>query len=225
MNPQNLRFGSGQAVRRLEDEQLLKGAGVYTDDVSLPGQTRLCFVRSPYPHARIVSIDTSAAKAMPGVHLVVTGAELKAQGVKPMARPVNFKRADGSPPASPDRHILAAERVRFVGEAIAMIVADTLEAARDAAALPMSDLVAALDGGAPDPLLAAMMLKAGLKPGAMSELKTAPRGYPKDHPRIELRAGEGDAAVAAIEQARARLAANVAPALVLEAMLIQATKK
>ena len=64
MNPQNLRFGSGQAVRRLEDEQLLKGAGVYTDDVSLPGQTRLCFVRSPYPHARIVSIDTSAAKAI-----------------------------------------------------------------------------------------------------------------------------------------------------------------
>jgi carbon-monoxide dehydrogenase large subunit len=80
VNPQNLRFGSGQAVRRLEDEQLLKGAGVYTDDVSLPGQTRLCFVRSPYPHARIVSIDTSAAKAMPGVHLVVTGAELKAHG-------------------------------------------------------------------------------------------------------------------------------------------------
>ena len=133
MNPQNLRFGSGQAVRRLEDEQLLKGAGVYTDDVSLPGQTRLCFVRSPYPHARIVSIDTSAAKAMPGVHLVVTGAELKAQGVKPMARPVNFKRADGSPPASPDRHILAAERVRFVGEALVAVVADTEQQARDAA--------------------------------------------------------------------------------------------
>jgi carbon-monoxide dehydrogenase large subunit len=133
VNPQNLRFGSGQAVRRLEDEQLLKGAGVYTDDVSLPGQTRLCFVRSPYPHARIVSIDTSAAKAMPGVHLVVTGAELKAQGVKPMARPVNFKRADGSPPASPDRHILAAERVRFVGEALVAVVADTEQQARDAA--------------------------------------------------------------------------------------------
>ena len=133
MNPQNLRFGSGQAVRRLEDEQLLKGTGVYTDDVTLPGQTRLCFVRSPYPHARIVSIDTSAAKAMPGVHLVVTGAELKAQGVKPMARPVNFKRADGSPPASPDRHILAADRVRFVGEALVAVVADTEQQARDAA--------------------------------------------------------------------------------------------
>ena len=133
MNPQNLRFGSGQAVRRLEDEQLLKGAGVYTDDVTLPGQTRLCFVRSPYPHARIVSIDASAAKAMPGVHLVVTGAELKAQGVKPMARPVNFKRADGSPPAAPDRNILAVDRVRFVGEALVAVIADTEQQARDAA--------------------------------------------------------------------------------------------
>ena len=131
MNPQNLRFGSGQAVRRLEDEQLLKGAGVYTDDVTLPGQTRLCFVRSPYPHARIVSIDASAAKAMPGVHLVVTGAELKAQGVKPMARPVNFKRADGSPPAAPDRNILAVDRVRFVGEAVVAVARALAEQGAD----------------------------------------------------------------------------------------------
>jgi len=68
-----LKFGSGQAVERLEDAQLLQGKGIYTDDVNLPEQTRLSFVRSPYPHARIVSIDTSAAAAMPGVRLIVTG--------------------------------------------------------------------------------------------------------------------------------------------------------
>lgn len=65
LNP--TRFGSGQAVRRLEDESLLAGAGRYTDDVTLPDQAHLVFLRSPYPHARIVSIDTSTAAAMPGV--------------------------------------------------------------------------------------------------------------------------------------------------------------
>ena len=78
------RFGSGHAVQRLEDEQLLKGAGVYANDVSPAGQTRLCFVRSSYAHARIVSIDTSAAQSMPGVRLVVTGAQLVAEGIKAM---------------------------------------------------------------------------------------------------------------------------------------------
>ena len=56
-----MRFGSGQAVRRLEDEKLLAGTGRYTDDFTLPGQTWLCFVRSPYPHARLASVDTAAA--------------------------------------------------------------------------------------------------------------------------------------------------------------------
>ena len=128
-----LKFGSGQAVERLEDAQLLQGQGVYTDDVTLPAQTRLCFVRSPYPHARIVSVDTTAAAAMPGVRLIVTGPQLHAAGVKPMPRAMNFKRADGSPLASPDRYILAAERVRYVGEAVVAVVADTEQQARDAA--------------------------------------------------------------------------------------------
>lgn len=126
------KFGSGQAVQRLEDAQLLKGAGVYANDITPGGQTRLCFVRSPYAHARIVSIDTSAAEAMPGVRLVVTGPQLKAAGMKPMPKPVNFTRADGSPAASPDRRILAADRVRYVGEAVAAVVADTEEQARNA---------------------------------------------------------------------------------------------
>ena len=132
MNTMTTRFGSGQAVQRLEDDQLLKGAGVYTSDVVPADQAHICFFRSPYAHARIVKIDTSAAKSMPGVHLVVTGKELAEGGMKPMPRPINFTRADGSAAASADRRILASDRVRYAGEAIAAVVADTQEQARNA---------------------------------------------------------------------------------------------
>jgi len=90
------RFGSGQAVRRLEDDALLAGAGRYTDDVTLPGQTHLVFARSVYPHARLVSVDAAAARAMPGVLQVVTGADLVAAGVKLIPGSSTFFRADGS---------------------------------------------------------------------------------------------------------------------------------
>lgn len=156
--PNPTRFGSGQAVRRLEDESLLAGAGRYTDDVTLPDQAHLVFIRSPYPHARIVSIDTGTAAAMPGVLRVITGAELVAAGVKPMPGAAGFKRADGSDAASPPRHAMANERTRFVGEAVAAVVADTVQQARDAAEavvvdyedLPMVvDLASATAEGAP----------------------------------------------------------------------------
>ncbi len=137
--PNPIRFGSGQAVRRLEDESLLAGAGRYTDDVTLPEQAHLVFLRSPYPHARIVSIDTSTAAAMPGVLRVITGAELAEAGVKPMPGAAGFKRADGSDSASPPRHAMAHERTRFVGEAVAAVVADTVQQARDAAEAVMVD--------------------------------------------------------------------------------------
>ena len=127
------RFGSGQAVRRIGDEGLLKGLGQFTDDVVPDGELRLAFLRSPYPHARIASIDTASAKAMPGVVAVVTGAELVAAGVKPIPGNPAFKRAGGAPGATPLRRPLAHERVRFVGEAVAMVVAGTLQQARDAA--------------------------------------------------------------------------------------------
>ena len=152
------RFGSGQAVRRLEDASLLSGAGRYTDDVALPGQTHLVFLRSPYPHAHIVSIDTAAAAAMPGVLRVITGAELAEAGVKPMPGAVGFRRADGSDCASPPRLAMAHGRARFVGEAVAAVVAETVQQARDAAeavmvdyeALPMVvDLASATADGAP----------------------------------------------------------------------------
>jgi carbon-monoxide dehydrogenase large subunit len=127
------RFGSGRAVKRIEDEGLLKGLGQYTDDVVPAGQLRAVFVRSPYPHARIASIDTATAAAMPGVVKIATGAELAQAGVKPIPTNPAFKRADGSPAATAPRRALAHERVRYVGEAVAIVVAESLQQARDAA--------------------------------------------------------------------------------------------
>lgn len=141
------RFGSGQAVQRLEDEQLLKGTGLFTDDALTAGQQFLVFVRSAYAHARIVSIDTAAAQAMPGVSLVITGEALKAAGMKPLPGVMSFTRADGGPAAFAKRRILAADRVRFVGEAIAAVVAQTEQQARDAAeavVLEMAELPCAV---------------------------------------------------------------------------------
>jgi carbon-monoxide dehydrogenase large subunit len=155
---QYARFGSGKSVRRVEDQALLTGAGIFADDVSLPGQAYVCFLRSPYPHARIVAIDAAAAAAMPGVVAIVTGADLVAAGVKPLPLSIDFKRGDGSPTASPPRHALAVDTVRFVGEAVAAVIAQSAEEARDATeaidvryeALPMvADLDDAVAAGAP----------------------------------------------------------------------------
>ena len=126
------RFGSGHAVRRIEDPALVSGAGRFADDVTLDGQTHLIFLRSPYAHARIASIDTSAALGMPGVLAVITGADLVAAGVRPLPVSAGFPRPDGSPGASPPRHVLAHEVARFAGEAVAAIVAETRDQARDA---------------------------------------------------------------------------------------------
>ncbi|MEO5671554.1 MAG: xanthine dehydrogenase family protein molybdopterin-binding subunit, partial [Ramlibacter sp.] len=128
-----LRFGSGQAVKRIEDDALLKGQGQYTDDQAPDGHLRLVFVRSPYPHARIVSVDAGNARSMPGVVAVVTGDELAAAGVKPLAGNPAFKRAGGAPGVTGTRRPLATQRVRYVGEAVAAVVAETMQQARDAA--------------------------------------------------------------------------------------------
>jgi len=129
---QNARFGSGKSVLRVEDEALLKGAGLFADDATLPGLANVCFLRSPHPHARIVAIDTKVAAALPGVIAVVTGDDLVRAGVKPLPLSADFKRPDGSPTASPPRHALAVGAVRFVGEAVAAVVAETIAQARDA---------------------------------------------------------------------------------------------
>ena len=94
------RFGSGQAVKRVEDEALLVGRGQFTDNVLVPGQTHIAFLRSPYAHATIASLDVSAASGMPGVLAVYTGEQLALAGVKPMPKLAGFPRAGGQPPAS-----------------------------------------------------------------------------------------------------------------------------
>ena len=152
------RFGSGQAVNRMEDAALVAGTGLYTDDAVANNLAHLAFLRSPYPHAKIVSIDTSAAKAMPGVLLVVTGAELAAAGVKPLPGCPLPKRPNGEAGANPSRRPLAHEIARFVGETVAAVAATSIEAAREAVEAiqveweelkPVPNLAAALADGAP----------------------------------------------------------------------------
>ncbi len=162
MNNSQSRFGSGRSVLRIEDEALLQGKGRFTDDITDDPEygdiLRVCFVRSAYPHARIVSVDLAAALTMPGVVAAYQGADLVAAGVKPLAGTAGFQRADGSPGVTPPRHVLAFERTRFAGEAVAVVLADTLEHARDAAEAVLVDyeelpmvvtLAAALASGAP----------------------------------------------------------------------------
>ncbi|HEX4885313.1 MAG TPA: xanthine dehydrogenase family protein molybdopterin-binding subunit [Casimicrobiaceae bacterium] len=127
------RFGSGRSVRRVEDEALLTGRGTFTDDFALPMQAILHVLRSPHAHARIASIDASAALRVPGVVAVLTGQDLLAAGVKPLPMSNDFKRPDGSPTAAPAQHVLAVDTVRYVGEAVAAVIAETKHAARDAA--------------------------------------------------------------------------------------------
>lgn len=125
------RFGSGQAVKRIEDAGLVSGKGRFTDDFTAPKQVVIGFLRSPHAHARIVSIDTSAAAALKGVVAVYTGAELLAAGVKPLSVAPIFVRPNGAPGATPLRPGLAHDVVRFVGEAVAAVVAETAEQVRD----------------------------------------------------------------------------------------------
>jgi len=133
--------GIGKPVRRREDARLIAGAGCYTDDVNLPGQAYASMVRSPHAHAHIVRIDTAAALASPGVLAVLTGADLLADGLKAIShRPVPtnphevpLKSPDGSPFFVADPLPLPVDRVRFVGEPVAMVVAEAALAARDGA--------------------------------------------------------------------------------------------
>lgn len=126
------RFGSGHSVRRIEDPTLVSGTGRYVDDVSMPGQLHAVLLRSPYPHAHIRAIDTAEARALPGVVAIYTGADLVAAGVKPIPTPGPFPRPDGQPSNVPPLHVLAVGTVRYVGEAVAVVVAATRDQARDA---------------------------------------------------------------------------------------------
>ena len=127
------KFAVGQAVRRVEDARLLRGLGRYSDDVDLPRQVYAVLVRSPHAHARIVRIDTGAAVSAPGVLAVLTGADVAADGLGNLPTDRSRKRRDGSPAFATPRPLLARERVRHVGDPVALVVADTHQHAADAA--------------------------------------------------------------------------------------------
>jgi carbon-monoxide dehydrogenase large subunit len=126
-------FAIGQSVRRREDPRLLRGQGRYFDDLKLADQLYAAIVRSPHAHAEIRSIDTAAAKAMPGVHAVLTGENYRTDGLGSLPSMAPYKRRDGSPMFLPPRPAIAIGRVMHVGYPVAVVVADTLDQARDAA--------------------------------------------------------------------------------------------
>jgi aerobic carbon-monoxide dehydrogenase large subunit len=125
--------GIGASVLRKEDARFLTGRGRYTDDLAVPGALHVAFARSPHAHARLGAIDTSAALATPGVVAVFTGADLLAAGVAPIGLDFRPRGADGKWMVVPPRRPLAAERVRYVGDPVAMVVAETVNAAKDGA--------------------------------------------------------------------------------------------
>jgi carbon-monoxide dehydrogenase large subunit len=129
------QFGIGQPVRRFEDKRLLSGNGRFQNDVNLLGQAHAVVLRSPHAHAAIRAIDLSAAQAAPGVLAIYTGDDLVAAGIGTMGVPLQRKRPDGSPMFWRAHLGLAVGQVRYVGEPVAFIVAESLAQAKDAAEL------------------------------------------------------------------------------------------
>ena len=125
----------GKSLPRREDERFLTGAGQYTDDVVMPGQTYAVFVRSPHAHARIGKIDTSRALKAPGVVAIFTGADLAEAKVGGLPCGWLIHSKDGSPMKEPPHPVLAQGKVRHVGDQVALIVAESLNQAKDAAEL------------------------------------------------------------------------------------------
>ena len=148
-------FGIGQSVKRFEDVRLLKGGGRYQGDVNLPGQTHMVVVRSPHAHARIRGIDAKAALAAPGVVAVLTGRDLAQDKLGTMRMTLKRKRPDGSPMFTSPHLGLTPERVRYVGDPVALVIAETAAQAEDAAELvdvdyePLPSATATADAARP----------------------------------------------------------------------------
>ncbi len=128
-----IKFGVGQPVSRKEDPTLLRGQGRYTDDINLAGQAYAVMVRSRIAHGILKGIDSAAALKMPGVLMVLTAADLDAAGIGPTKCGMNIPDRHGKPMKTPPRHSLAKGKVRYVGEAVACVVAETAVQAKDAA--------------------------------------------------------------------------------------------
>lgn len=151
------KYGVGQPVRRKEDDTLVRGKGRYTDDFNLPGQAYAVVVRSTHAHGVIRGIGTDAARTMPGVLGVWTGKDLDAAGYGPFTCGLPLKSRDGSPLLQTNRQPLATDKVRFVGDPVAFVVADTLAQARHAAEAVELDI---------EPLPAVTDPEEATKPGA-----------------------------------------------------------
>src|SRR4051812_24461463 len=135
-----VKFGLSQPLRRIEDPRLLKGGGRYTDDIAVKsGAAHGVVLRSPHAAARILSIDTASALAVPGVLAVITAKEWKEEGLGEIPCVIPLKNADGTNRAETPRGALAEDRVRYVGDPVAFIVAETPQAARDGAEAVMVD--------------------------------------------------------------------------------------
>ena len=160
-DPSSARFGASRSQKRLEDDRLLVGKGLFSDDRVLPRQAWMVLVRSPHAHARIRSIELPAA----GVIAAWSMADLRKDGVKHIPFPPLFKRADGSPMAAPLRTPLAEDKVFYVGQPVVAIVAETRAQAQDAAdlvAIDYEDLPCVVDS------------RAAVKPGAPLLWEQAP---------------------------------------------------
>ncbi|HUI96906.1 MAG TPA: xanthine dehydrogenase family protein molybdopterin-binding subunit [Xanthobacteraceae bacterium] len=186
--------GIGRPVRRKEDLRLVVGQGCYSDDVNLPGQAYAVMVRSPHAHARIRAIETAAARAAPGVLAVLTGRDMLADGVKPIPHKqfsyhpaeIPLKNKSGAPIFAASHYPLPADRARYVGEAVAVVVAETVAAAKDAAELVAVDYV---------PLPAVTDAVAGAEP-------EAPRLWDEaENVLIDAEVGDADKTAAAFAKA------------------------
>ena len=164
------KFGVGQPVRRSEDPKLVRGEGSYTDDVSRPGQAYAVMVRSREAHGIIRSIDTAAAKAMPGVLAIYTASDLTAYG--PLKCGLPLKNRDGSPIRYTPRPALAADKVRFVGDPVACVVAETVAQAKDAAEAVTIDT---------EPLPVVLKPADAVKPGAPLVFDAVPNNVALDY--------------------------------------------
>jgi carbon-monoxide dehydrogenase large subunit len=177
----------GQPVRRKEDDALVRGKGRYTDDFNVPGQLYAWMVRSSHAHGVIRGVDTSAAKAMPGVRGVWSGVDLTTDDYAPFTCAMPLKNRDGSPLLQTNRLPLVTDRVRFVGDPVAFVVADTVAQARDAAEAVVLDI---------EPLPAVTDADAATQPGA-------PRLYDHiaDNVALDYHYGNTDAVEAAFAAA------------------------
>jgi len=149
--------GIGASVRRKEDLRFISGRGNYTDDLNRPGQTYAIIKRSDRPHARLLNIDTAAAKAAPGVLAVFTHLDIEAEGIGGVPCGWQIHNKDGSPMAEPMHPVLASGKVRHVGDPIAVVIAETRQQAKDAAELIHIDF---------EDLPAVAGVRDALKPGA-----------------------------------------------------------